>query len=598
MDDMQFNQSLDDLLAGENLRFDNYGTNGASFSEQPGIEPTTPGRNVSDVNLDGSVDNDDDNNNNNGDRLDTAVGDNILSSRNGGDGGDSDDSDPDKLNDIEPLDGVEPTRISYGVGGSYHHQQQQQEQQQYLTVSTQQVFPQVAQYGISVGGMPQSSSSSAAAAAAAAVSVPSGGNLPQGYDLMTSGGLCLSSVKSSGASVSSAISRDSSSRRRRNKRRRDSMSKSDATEISEDENGDKRRQDRNFREQQRSQKISQQIEHLRDLLSSANVPFKPDKFSTLATVVEYIKQLQQRSAVLDSEHKKLVETISRSNQVVNESHLPVSARLSSSTISDTSGTMSSTDGLVVGNTAGLSNPMVGAASDVAPEGVVSEQVVAGGGTCVRNDNEQSTPEDGEGRLHSIDYRTIFFRTVVPLAVASIDGRFFDCNPEFERITGYSRNELLPAMMEPQNNRLALSVGGRLGLGSSSRAIPDITTSSAAVNSASVTTADDNVIFSSSVDSTARNMSLFNILCREDMEEVFVVLSEMLKYVPTPEDALLETSTPVPSTNDFWSGKVRINRHSGLQVRFRFRTVKRCIILQYQETAVVADVAFILFKIGI
>lgn len=45
----------------------------------------------------------------------------------------------------------------------------------------------------------------------------------------------------------------------------------------------------------------QHIEHLQGLLRRANIPFKPDKCSTLATVVNYVKQLQEQVAVLGSQ---------------------------------------------------------------------------------------------------------------------------------------------------------------------------------------------------------------------------------------------------------------------------------------------------------
>ena len=95
--------------------------------------------------------------------------------------------------------------------------------------------------------------------------------------------------------------------------------------VSEDEDErTKRRHERNLREQQRSQKITLQIDNLRDVLASANVPFKPDKYSTLVSVAEYIQQLQERASILDVEQKKLVDTISRTNELVNEQYMPAS----------------------------------------------------------------------------------------------------------------------------------------------------------------------------------------------------------------------------------------------------------------------------------
>merc|ERR1712224_824452 len=55
--------------------------------------------------------------------------------------------------------------------------------------------------------------------------------------------------------------------------------------------------------------------------------------------------------------------------------------------------------------------------------------------------------------------------------------------------------------------------------------------------------------------SARNFSLFNLLCRSNMEEVFVSLSEMLKYLPKGEGG-----TGVFTSTDFWCGNVRLSRN--------------------------------------
>jgi PAS domain-containing protein len=336
-----------------------------------------------------------------------------------------------------------------------------------------------------------------------------------------------------------------------------------------------------MREQQRSQKISLQIEHLRDLLTNANVPFKPDKFSTLITVVDYIKQLQRRSAVLDAEQKKLIDTISKTNQVVNDSHLPLSAR-STSSMSDETTSASNSARSSGAPTSGISS-MLCMSSDPITAGTPQDVTSCGGRQIGRSgENETSRPGGDMAFIQSVDYRTIFFKTVLPLAVASIDGRFIDCNPEFERLSGYTRSELLPALLESRNVSLDGSVGiidGFHGsaIGHNYLTVPDVTTSShidgtAAAGPPHVKASDDSDPFA--VNSTACNMSLFNVLCRENMEEVFVVLSEMLKYVPTNDEGVLQTTTPPTSRNDYWSGAVRLNRNPGLEV-----SLSRNIVLE-------------------
>ena len=294
-------------------------------------------------------------------------------------------------------------------------------------------------------------------------------------------------------SQSSAPTTSSDSR----KRSRDS-----APPISEDD-GDKvkRRMDRNQREQQRSQKITEQIACLKELLSAANVHFKPDKHSTLITVADYIKQLQSRSQLLDSEHQKLLETISKTNEIASTAqHHPSTGSVTAS-----------------------SNDLL---SD-SPEGALLE-------------------DEHAVFVKGLDYRGIFQQCTIPLAVASIDGRLMDCNGEFEALTGYERDELL--LCEVSNDSDA-----------SARADPVY--SDTGVPSTVTTT------------SATRNLSLFNLLCREDMEQVFLAMSCMLKQPISLGDQPAGTiasnkGTSLPPHHDFWSGRVNQSRHMTRKVRCR------------------------------
>ncbi len=262
----------------------------------------------------------------------------------------------------------------------------------------------------------------------------------------------------------------------------------DISAVSEDE-GERvrRRQDRNVREQQRSQKITQQIDHLKDVLAAANVQFKPDKYSTLVSVAEYIQQLQERSALLDVEHKKLVDTVSRTNELANEQYMPVS-----------------TDG-------------------VDPPGTTSSVGVK------RSDESSYIP--------NIDYKTLFSRCGVPLAVLSIDGRFLECNQGFERLTGFKREELLPC----------------------EKIVADKISSS--LDSIETNKPADETETQSSV---SRNTSLFNLLSREHMEDVFLAMSEMLRVAPEkPTEEREEIKA-----KDYWSGVVCLAKNMDVKVRER------------------------------
>ena len=252
--------------------------------------------------------------------------------------------------------------------------------------------------------------------------------------------------------------------------------KRSVTEVSEDEDDrDKRRHDRNLREQQRSHRITQQISQLRDVLASADIQFKPDKYSTLVTVSDYIKQLQARSTLLDTEHKNLIATIAKTNEVISNQYVPASA-----TGKNPPGTHLDMPGL----------PDVGFASDEADAMVFAR---------------------------GIDYKCIFARCGVALAVASIDGRFLDCNKEFERLTCYQREELLPREKLP---------------------------------------AAETPFVGKSPPQT-RNLSLFNLLIRDDMEDVFVAMSEMLKH-PSSGGVDNQLAMTVEG-RDSWTGTVHISR---------------------------------------
>jgi PAS domain-containing protein len=320
------------------------------------------------------------------------------------------------------------------------------------------------------------------------------------------------------------------------------------TAVSEDEDDkDKRRQDRNLREQQRSHQITAQIDVLREVLASSNVASKPDKYSTLVSVVDYIKQLQERSSMLDGEHKKLIDTITRTDDIVKGSHLPPSA------CADSGG----------GGGGGGSS------------GVDSSSLSASGSSSdVYNEDELLF-------VRNVDYKSIFFRCGMPLAVASVDGRFLDCNVEFETVTGYKREELLPSV-EPSvvvTTGDASEVSSSLSVGSSMDELGNLLTvddSNSNRNESTqqpqgktgsrTDTASPDGIASSTIrtkksnTSQSRNLSLFNILSRDCMEHVFLALSKVLKH---PDDKDKESEMEPPA--DYWTGIVRLNRNPDNEV---------------------------------
>jgi len=273
-----------------------------------------------------------------------------------------------------------------------------------------------------------------------------------------------------------------------------------ALPVSEDESDkQRRRMDRNLREQQRSHKITDQICVLRDILAGANVHFKPDKHSTLVSVVEYIKQLQTRSQLLDSEHKNLLDTISKTNKIVNGYH---------QTTAD-------------GETLQVSNDLL----DDGPPGVALEEEYA---VFVRH----------------LDYKNVFKQCGIALAVASIDGRFIDCNEEFEKLTGYGRDELLPSEPKESNEIRADSVPSKSSLN-----------------------------FPLAKSST-KNLSLFNLLDKKDMQQVFLAMSRMLKKPLTPSQmtcASNDGNSTYPG--GCWSGNLNHSRNNDTQVTMNVSLVR-------------------------
>lgn len=355
----------------------------------------------------------------------------------------------------------------------------------------------------------------------------------------------------SGTTTGSAGTGTTSSRKRSRKR--------SSTEVSESEDDNtRRRYDRNRREQRRSQKITEQIDELRDVLAAASIRFKPDKFSTLISVVDYVKQLQARSTMLDMEHKKLIDTISRTNEMVNESYLPTSAGGG-------------------GGGSIFSNDKIGSDSFLTaqPDSTVSSS----GRHDIYNDDELVF-------VRNVDYRCIFDRCGMPLAVASIDGRLLDCNEEFVKLTGYEHKELLPNKHQNQQTSAPIIADH---VASTSSAYPDVPVSSHSDSSISTATnsitegkrslpeqdhnsvQDDNIVDDETVDENqapAINFSLFDLLNRNHMEEVFMSLSEMLKRPPRekvgPEAIVVD---------DHWWGNVYLNRSSQVEMRMTISLVR-------------------------
>jgi hypothetical protein len=149
---------------------------------------------------------------------------------------------------------------------------------------------------------------------------------------------------------------------------------------------ERRRYDRNLREQQRSYRISQQIKLLRDVLAESGIPFKPNKFSILVSVGEYMEQLQARSVMLDCEHKKLLDTIRKTQEIV------------------ASGISCSSDCSIGGSNNSPLHP----------------QLIHGVDSRHASDKHLLL-------VQGIDYKSVFSYCSYSIGVASLDGRVLSCN---------------------------------------------------------------------------------------------------------------------------------------------------------------------------
>ena len=232
--------------------------------------------------------------------------------------------------------------------------------------------------------------------------------------------------------------------------------------ISEDESDlRKRKADRNAREQQRAQQVTDQIAHLRAILERSGVSLsKTDKFSTLVAVEDYITSLQTKAMELTREHENLLSTIQQTTEFVNSQYIASSVSTSAGTTGES-----------------------GSEESRPPE----------------SSDQDEESENDSAFVQGINYKWIFDCCPFAVGIASIDGRFIDCNTEFQELTGYSRAELLP-----------------LGQGNVEPVLSPPTDAVA-------------------TNKKKRNMSIFNVLHRECIERLFCAMSKILQKSVDDDD---------------------------------------------------------------
>lgn len=302
--------------------------------------------------------------------------------------------------------------------------------------------------------------------------------------------------------------------------------------CSEVDEPESRQSERNRREQERSHKITERITELRSVLSEAGVNFKPDRYSTLVSVANYVKALQVRSACLDEEHKKLLDSVEKTDGVGAD----VKQQQTTRDLDDT---------------------------------MTASVVVASTTTTFVNSlacDSISCNDELLKFVHGIDYRKIFINSSIALAIASVDGRFVDCNDEFLHLTDYTREELLGAfarnsvLPHPQDSTLPpsefsatnmMSTTMKTGTHARSLDVPALTVSTTTVTTSELKDATTTttqkmgskesrfVVVGDLEGDTVRpppeirlrkhqHLSLFNLLGGEDMETVYAAMSRMLR----------------------------------------------------------------------
>lgn len=181
--------------------------------------------------------------------------------------------------------------------------------------------------------------------------------------------------------------------------------------TSERYTSEQQRIERNAREKKRSLRISQQIDSLRRAMEADGLRVEGCKYTLLSSVVDYITKLQERTEVLAKEktlwHKKEIECGS-----------------SPSKSSNSSSGSSSTGGGGSGS------------------GAKGKKGKSGSGKNSKAVVTVSAPNTAAATaLSDSSFRDLFLQSLLAIAVADSFGMIVDCNPAFERLSGFGREEL-------------------------------------------------------------------------------------------------------------------------------------------------------------
>jgi len=230
------------------------------------------------------------------------------------------------------------------------------------------------------------------------------------------------------------------------------------------------------------------------------------------SVHQHIESLQRRGEDLDREHKGLLDTIAGAGEIVNQGMVGIGGGREEQVVADQVG---SSTALCSTSDGGGENEM-----DAARIGAESEA-------------------DMGDYVQGLDYKSFFFRCTVALCVASIDGRLLECNNEFIKICGLTK-EVLDAS--------GLLSNGREGMEFSVKSEVDVTTGDEEDRRNDLVS----VAGKEDASTSSKVLSLFNLLSRDDMGTVFEAMSTMLRSQSS--DATTRTGAGSSLLNH-WTGVV-------------------------------------------
>mmetsp|Transcript_7252 Transcript_7252/g.15181 ORF Transcript_7252/g.15181 Transcript_7252/m.15181 type:complete len:933 (-) Transcript_7252:393-3191(-) len=161
----------------------------------------------------------------------------------------------------------------------------------------------------------------------------------------------------------------------------------------------RKREERNAREKERSCRIARQIDDLRNLLSRGGVIVaKGTKSSVLAEAANYINMLQEQQCRWEMDRQALIQQVQQAGGVPNLNNQQQHSMLP---------------------------PGV-------PQGVVPVDPIA---------QQQQEIQNSINSVSPYDYKYVFNNSSVGMAIASMGGAFVDCNEIFCQLSGYTREEV-------------------------------------------------------------------------------------------------------------------------------------------------------------